>query len=324
MKKAFLTNIENQDGAYLAHFLCQKGYEVSAAFLPETRNTKFLELLGIVEKVQLQNIDLNQSAAIEALVKKEKFTEIYNLYGQSSVALSFEIPKVTLDSIINPPLYFLEAIRKHSSGTKFFNLGSSDSFGENTGIPSTEESAMVAKSPYALGRAISFQQVELFRNLYGIFACTGIVFSHDSPLRPDSFVTKKVISNAIKIANVGAGELQLGDLSIIRDWGWAPEYIPAYWQILQQAEPKDFVLATGESHSLEEYVAEVFAQLDLDWKKHVKQDPSFFRSYDVRASRGNPAKANEQLQWRAKSRMKDIIRMMILSGRSNFQKDLGV
>jgi GDPmannose 4,6-dehydratase len=242
---------------------------------------------------------------------------VYNLTGQSSVGLSFEQPVETLESISVGTLNLLEAVRFLAKSIRIYNAGSGECFG-NTGATGADENmAFRPRSPYAVAKSAAFWEVANYREAYGLFACSGILFNHDSPLRPERFVTKKIVSAACRIA-AGSGEkLRLGDLSIKRDWGWAPEYVEAMWKMLQQDHPEDFVIATGECHSLEQFVDVAFSQLGLDWRHYVVIDKELFRPLEIQVGHGNPRKANQELEWRASLMMKDVIQKMIDSDAPN-------
>lgn len=236
--------------------------------------------------------------------------EIYNLAGQSSVGLSFEQPVETLESISVGTLNLLEAIRFTGRPIKLYNAGSSECFGNTEGHPADEETPFRPRSPYAVAKATAFWEVANYRESYNLFACTGILFNHESPLRPERFVTRKIVKAACRIA-AGSGEkLHLGNISIARDWGSAAEYVEAMWLMLQHERPDDFVIATGETHTLEEFVAAIFESLGLNWHDHVVSDPSLLRPTEIMISRANPAKALQQLGWQAKNKMRDVASMM--------------
>jgi GDPmannose 4,6-dehydratase len=240
--------------------------------------------------------------------------EVYNLAGQSSVGLSFQQPVETLESIAQGTLNLLEAIRFTGRPIRLYNAGSGECFG-NTDETADETTTFHPRSPYAVAKAAAFWEVANYREAYGLYACSGILFNHESPLRPERFVTKKIVAAACRIA-AGSGEtLRLGNISIQRDWGWAPDYVEAMWQMLRCEVPEDYVIATGESHSLEEFVDAAFSCLGLKWREHVELDPELLRPTDITVGRGNPGKAKEKLGWRARYRMRDVVRMMVESER---------
>lgn len=311
-KRALISGISGQDGAYLAKLLLGKGYQVfGTARDAQMASFRNLEALGIRQHVTLLSMALNDFRSVLQTLSKAKPDEVYNLAGQSSVGLSFEQPVETLESISIGTLNLLEAIRFLQQPIKLYSAGSSECFGDTGGAPADETTPFHPRSPYAVAKSAAHWEVANYREAYSLFACTGILFNHESPLRPERFVTRKIISAACRIA-AGSGEmLQLGNISIARDWGLASEYVDAMWRMLQQDAPGDYVIATGETNTLEDFVAETFAQLGLDWRKHVSTDPSLLRPSEIMASRGNPGKAAEKLGWRAENRMRDVIRIMI-------------
>jgi GDPmannose 4,6-dehydratase len=271
-----------------------------------------LTYLGIKEQVTLVSISLNDFRSVfQALIKIEP-DEIYNLAGQSSVGLSFEQPVETLESIAFGTLNLLEALRFTGKPTKLYNAGSSECFGD-TSVMADETTPFRPRSPYAVAKAAAFWEVDNYREAYGLYACSGILFNHESPLRPVRFVTQKIVSTAHRIDAGSKEKLQLGNISIQRDWGWAPEYVEAMWLMLQQDSPEDFVIATGETNSLEDFIAEAFTVVNLDWHEHVDLNPTLLRPTDIMVGRANPNKAKNSLGWSAKTKMRDVVRKMALN-----------
>lgn len=318
MKTALICGISGQDGAYLAQLLLNKGYEVCGTSRDaQVSSFHNLERLGIRHQLKVESMALNDFRSVLQVINKVKPDEIYNLAGQTSVGLSFEQPVETMDSITVGTLNLLEAIRFTGANIKFYNAGSSECFG-NTGEQAADETTPFRpRSPYAVAKAAAFWEVANYREAYNLFACSGILFNHDSPLRPKRFVTQKIVHSACAIAAGKPEKLYLGNISIQRDWGWAPEYVEAMYLMLQQDRPDDFAIATGETHKLEDFVAEVFACVNLDWREHVITDTSLFRPTDIAVSQGNPAKAKQVLGWEAKYKMKDIARMMVEAAYDN-------
>ncbi len=314
MKKALICGISGQDGAYLAQLLLEKGYEVTGtsrdAQMSSFRN---LQQLGIREQVKLTSMSLTDFRSVLQVISKTQPDEIYNLAGQSSVGLSFEQPVETLDSIATGTLNILEAIRFTGAPIKLYNAGSSECFGDTGDRSADEGTPFRPSSPYAVAKAAAFWEVANYREAYGLFACSGILYNHESPLRPERFVTQKIVAAACRIAQGSKETLTLGNMSIRRDWGWAPEYVEAMYLMLQHEKPDDYVIATGESNKLEDFVAAAFACVNLDWRDHVTSDPSLYRPTDIAVGRGHPAKAREVLGWQAKYKMQDVVRMMILA-----------
>jgi len=311
MKKALICGISGQDGAYLAQLLLRKGYTVFGtsrdAQMSSFRN---LTQLGIRKYVNLESMSLNDFRSVLQVLAKVKPDEVYNLAGQSSVGLSFEQPVETMESISVGTLNLLEAIRFTNLPIKFYNAGSGECFG-NTPEPADENTPFRPRSPYAVAKAAAFWEVANYRESYGLFACSGILFNHESPLRPERFVTRKIVAAACRIAEGSPEKLNLGNISIQRDWGWAPEYVEAMWLMLQQEQPDDYVIATGETHKLEDFVAMAFSVSDLDWKDHVEFDRNLLRPTDLAIGKANPRKAKEKLHWSAKYKMQDVVKMMI-------------
>jgi GDPmannose 4,6-dehydratase len=311
-KKALICGITGQDGTYLAKLLLDKGYSVHGTTRSTDKpNLANLRQLGVSEKVTIHCMAIEDLSRIQRILQQVKPDEIYNLAGESSVALSFEQPAESMKSISVGTLNLLEAIRITGQLIKIYNAGSSECFGGADGVPCDEHTPFRPCSPYAVAKSSSFWNVANYREAYHLFACTGILFNHESPLRPEHFVTQKIVKTACRIAAGSREILYLGDITIARDWGWASEYVEAMWLMLQQNKPSDYVIATGETNTLEEFLAEVFRNLDLDWREHVLADQSFLRPLDITISKANPSLASEVLGWRAKYRMKDVVRMMI-------------
>lgn len=311
-KKALICGISGQDGTYLSELLLEKGYEVHGT----SRDARMSTLSNFSQlrkntSVKLHSMALNDFRSVIQTVARIQPDEIYNLAGQSSVGLSFDQPVETFESISVGTLNILETIRFIDMRTRFYNAGSSECFGGTNGVPATESTLFQPLSPYAVAKSAAFWEVATYREAYKIFACTGILFNHESPLRPDRFVTQKIVKAACRIAKGSHEQLHLGNISIARDWGWAPEYVDSMWRMLQQDKPEDYVIATGETNTLEDFVAETFRCLGLDWHAHVNSDPSLLRPSEIMVSCGNPAKAADKLSWRAQHRMRDVVRMMV-------------
>ncbi|MBD2357550.1 GDP-mannose 4,6-dehydratase [Tolypothrix sp. FACHB-123] len=312
MKKALICGISGQDGAYLAQLLLNQGYTVCGTSR-DAQISPFSNLvyLGIREQVKLESMALTDFRSVLQVLTKIQPDEIYNLAGQSSVGLSFGQPVETLESIATGTLNLLEAIRFLGKPIKLYNAGSSESFGDTGDTAANETTPFRPRSPYAVAKATAFWEVANYREAYGLFACSGILFNHESPLRPERFVTQKIVAAACRIAQGSKEQLYLGNMQIQRDWGWAPEYVEAMYLMLQREQPDDYVIATGESTSLEDFVSAAFASLNLDWREHLVIDNSLLRPTDLEVGRGNPAKAENQLRWQAKYKMKDVVQMMV-------------
>lgn len=309
---ALICGVSGQDGAYLAQLLLSRGYRVVGT-ARDAQMSSFgnLDQLGIRSRVELVSMAITDFRSVLQVLSAHRPAEVYNLAGQSSVGLSFDQPVETLESISIGTLNLLESIRFLDKNIRLYNAGSGECFGEAGEVGAHEATPFRPRSPYAVAKAAAFWEVANYREAYGLFACSGILFNHESPLRPERFVTQKVVRGACRIA-AGSGEtLQLGNLEIQRDWGWAPEYVDAMWRMLQRPAPQDFVIATGETRPLQDFVAEAFSAAGLDWREHVKTNPALIRPTELRVSRANPALAAEQLGWQARTRMNDVVRAMV-------------
>jgi GDPmannose 4,6-dehydratase len=312
MKTALICGISGQDGAYLAKFLLEKGYSVCGTSRDcQVSSFRNLLRLGIREQIKYESLVPTDFRSVLQVISKIQPDEIYNLAGQTSVGLSFEQPVETLESIATGTLNFLEAIRFTGAPIKFYNAASSESFGDIGDVPADENTPFRPRSPYAVAKSTAFWQVANYREAYNIFACSGILFNHESPLRPQRFVTQKIIAAACAMAKGSNQQLRLGNISVKRDWGWAPEYVEAMYLMMQHEQPDDYVIATGQSYSLEEFVTETFKCLGLDWKERVVTDNSLLRPTDLAISKSNPSKAKEKLGWEAKYQMPDVVKMMV-------------
>lgn len=310
--KALICGVSGQDGSYLAQFLLSKGYDVYGTSRDaQISSFQGLATLGIREQVKFESMSLNDFRSVLQTLSKIQPDEVYNLAGQSSVGLSFQQPVETLESITVGTLNLLEAIRFTNQPIRFYNAGSSECFGDIGGAAADEETPYRPRSPYAVAKAAAFWEVANYREAYGLFASSGILFNHESPLRPERFVTKKIVKSVCSIASGSSDKLHLGNISIVRDWGWAPEYVEAMWLMLQQKVADDYVIASGESNSLEEFVAEAFKCVGLNWYEHVVTDPTLLRPTEIAIGKGNPAKAEKKLGWKAKYKMRDVVRMMV-------------
>jgi GDPmannose 4,6-dehydratase len=311
-RKALICGISGQDGAYLAKLLLEKGYEVHGTSRDAQISTfGNLQLMGIKERITFHSMALNDFRSVLQVLAKVNPNEIYNLAGQSSVGLSFDQPVETLESISVGTLNLLEAIRFIRQPTKFYNAGSSECFGNTGDYTANEETPFRPRSPYAVAKATAFWEVANYREAYDLFACTGILFNHESPLRPERFVTRKIVKAACRIAAGSNEKLHLGNITIARDWGSAEEYVYAMWLMLQQDKSDDYLIATGETNTLEEFVAETFRTLGLNWREHVISDPSLLRPSEIMVSRGNPEKALRILGWQATCKMRNVIKLIV-------------
>lgn len=312
MKTALICGVSGQDGAYLARFLLKKGYRVWGTSR-DAQMSPFANLkkLGIFDKVRLESMAPTDFRSVLQTLIKTKPDEVYNLAGQSSVGLSFHQPVETVESITVGTLNLLEAIRFTERPIRFYNAGSSECFGDTEGEPADELTAFRPRSPYAVAKSAAHWEVSNYREAYGLFACTGILFNHESPLRPERFVTRKITAAAKRIANGSGEKLKLGNINIQRDWGWAPEYVEAMWLMLQQSSPADFVIATGETNRLADFVETAFSLAGLHWGDYVETDSQLMRPTDLMIGKANPEKAAKELGWKATYGMRDVVEMMI-------------
>lgn len=313
-KRALILGVSGQDGSLLAHFLLDKGYEVYGTSRDVyTANFQNLEVLGVRQKIKLVSVTLSDFRSILQCVLNVEPDEIYNLASQSSVGRSFEEPVETFESISLGTLNLLEVLRMSNHQIKFYNACSSECFGNTNGRVATEDTPFSPRSPYAVAKASAFWQVANYREAYNLFACSGILFNHESPFRHKRFVTKKIIEAVCRIAQGSSERLSLGNIEVQRDWGWAQEFIEAMWLMLQQEFPEDYVIGTGVTTPLRCFVETAFSILGLDWNDHVDLKSDLLRPTDILISASNPSKAKEKLGWSAKVQMYDVARLMIES-----------
>jgi GDPmannose 4,6-dehydratase len=311
-RSALILGVTGQDGAYLTRFLAGKGYSIHGT----SRDADMARLdgliaLGVRDQVRLHSVSPTDFRSVLQAIERVRPDEIYNLSGQSSVALSFTQPRETMDSIVSGTLNILEALRMLGGNVRFYNAGSSEIFGDTGAQIADEGTAFRPKSPYGVAKAAAVSLVANYRESYGMFACSGILFNHESPLRPERFVTRKITAAAVRIANGGDERLRLGNLALSRDFGWAPEYVVAMWTMLHHHNPDDFIIASGETHTLEEFVATAFDAVGLDWKQHVDFDTKFSRPSDIAHSRGDAGKAARLLGWTSQVKFADIVNRMV-------------
>ncbi len=326
MKKAFLTGITGQDGSYLAELLLNKGYEVhglirrSSSFNTERIDHLYHDFHDPDARLFLHYGDLSVSAQLMDLLHSIKPDEIYNLGAQSHVRVSFDMPEYTGDVTALGTLRILEAIRKTGIKTKFYQASSSEMFGAAS-PPQDENTVFQPRSPYAAAKVYSYYICQNYRDAYGIFSTNGILFNHESPRRGETFVTRKITRAATQIKLGLKDKLFLGNLEAKRDWGFAGDYVEAMWLMLQQEKPDDFVIATGETHSVREFAERVFKKLDLDYKKYVEIDKRYFRPTEVDALLGDATKAKKLLGWQPKVSFEKLIDMMIDADMELAQKE---
>lgn len=308
---ALVFGVSGQDGAYLSRFLLSKGYSVHGTTRqPSGARLANLESLGVGNRVAIHAVNPRDADAVKALVRAVQPHEIFDLTGPSSVGYSFTHPDEVRACITACTTNILDALAAVCGEARFYNACTSESFGDTGASSADENTPFRPVSPYGAAKAVTFERVAEWRSTHGLFACSGILFNHESTLRPANFVSRKIVSAAAAIADGRESPLVLGDLNVVRDWGWSPEYVEAMWLMLQQDHADDFVIATGESHGLREFVAAAFHEFGLDWQRHVRTDATLFRPAEIAVSTANPAKADAILDWRAKSRMADVVRMM--------------
>lgn len=317
MKRALITGITGQDGSYLAEMLLDKGYEVHglvrrSSSSSTVRIDHLLASPAAAEgRIALHAGDLLDAASLRRLVEQVLPDEVYHLGAQSDVGASFRMPEYTYQATGLSTFRILEVLRAHGRAARFYQAGSSEMFGAVGGIEQDEGSAFHPRSPYAIAKVFSHQVALNYREAYGMFCANGILFNHESPRRGENFVTRKI---SLAVARIVAGKqerLRLGNLSARRDWGYAPEYVEAMWRVLQHDSPDDFVIATGETHSVEEFAAEAFDAVGLDWREYVDHDDRLERPADVERLQGNAGKAKRVIGWEPTTRFRRLVRLMV-------------
>jgi len=317
VKKSLITGITGQDGSYLAELLLAKGYEVhglvrrSSTFGTQRIDHLYQDPHQREARLLLHYGDLTDGTGLRQVLTKVQPDEVYNLGAQSHVRVSFDQPVYTAQADAVGTLRLLEAIRDVGLPTRFYQASSSEMFGKAVETPQRETTPFYPRSPYACSKVFAFWQTVNYREAYGMFCCNGILFNHESPRRGETFVTRKITRAATRIKEGLQDKLYLGNLEAKRDWGFAGDYVEAMWLMLQQEAPDDYVVATGETHSVRDFLDEVFGLLGLDWKKHVEIDPRYFRPTEVDLLLGDPSKAMKKLGWKPRVRFKDLARMMV-------------
>lgn len=311
-KKALIIGITGQDGAYLARYLVDIGYDVYGSSRDAQMSDRSrLATLGVSEMVKVVSIAPNDFRSVLSALVEIYPDEVYNLSGQSSVGLSFSQPIECNESVSNSVLTLMEAIRFSGINCKFFNAGSSECFGDTGKKSANEQTSFKPRSPYAVAKSSAFWNVVCFRDSYNLFCCTGILGNHDSPLRPERFVTMKIVKAALNIANGYADSIRLGRTDIVRDWGWAPDYVKAMHLMLQPETPKDYIIATGRSASLDQFVSSVFSHLNLDHTKYLVCDNTLSRPNELSESRLDPSKIQAELGWECMATLDFITKSML-------------
>lgn len=309
-KTALITGITGQDGAYLAQFLLSKGYKV-IGMVRRTSTINFERIKNIQDKIEIVQGDLIDQLSLIDILKTHKVDEVYNLAAQSFVPTSWSQPVLTGEVTALGVTRVLDAIRAVNTKIKFYQASSSEMFGKVQEVPQTEKTRFYPRSPYGVAKLYGHWITINYRESYGIFACSGILFNHESPKRGIEFVTKKITDGVARIKYGYSKELRLGNLDAKRDWGYAGDYVEAMWLMLQQEKPDDYVIATGETHSVREFCEIAFARAGLDYKKYVKVDKKFYRPAEVDLLVGDPRKAKRKLKWKPKTTFKQLVEMMV-------------
>lgn len=317
MKRALVTGITGQDGSYLAELLLSKGYEVygvirrSSSFNTGRIDHIYADPHEKFSRLILVFGDLNDASSLNRLLREIKPDEIYNLGAQSHVRVSFDIPEYTGDVTGLGTMRFLEAIRESGISPRFYQASSSELYGKVREIPQNENTPFCPRSPYGCAKLYAHWVTINYRESYGIYACNGILFNHESPRRGETFVSRKITRAATRIKAGLQDKLYLGNLDAKRDWGYAPEYVEAMWLMLQKDRPDDYVIATGKAHSIRDFLDEAFGYLDMDWKDYVGIDPRYYRPAEVDLLVGDASKAERELGWKAKTTFRELVRQMI-------------
>jgi len=328
LKRALITGITGQDGSYLAEFLIRKNYEVyglvrrSSSFNTSRIDHIYQDPHEEDLRVKLAYGDLNDASSLNQIIKSIEPDEVYNLGAQSHVRVSFDVPEYTAETVAVGTIRLLEAIRDSGIQTKFYQASSSEMFGNTNQWPQNEETPFYPRSPYAAAKLYAYWMTVNYREAYSMFTCNGILFNHESPRRGETFVTRKITMALARIKHNVQDTLFLGNLDAKRDWGFAGDYVEAMWLMLQQDEPEDYVVATGEAHSVKEFLSEAFGYAGLEWEKYVKIDERYFRPTEVDYLLGDSSKARKKLNWKPKTTFKQLVHMMVDAELSNVEKEL--
>jgi GDPmannose 4,6-dehydratase len=309
-KKAFVTGITGQDGSYLAELLLEKGYEVYG-MIRRSSSFNTARIDHVFGDVELVFGDLTDGSVLNQLMRTIRPDEVYNLGAQSHVRVSFDVPEYTADTDAMGTLRLLDAIREEGVQCRFYQASSSEMFGKVREVPQTEETPFHPRSPYGVSKVFSYWITRNYREAYGMYAVNGILFNHESPRRGPTFVTRKITRAVGAILRGEQDSLTLGNLEARRDWGYARDYMDGAWRMLQADEPDDYVLATGETHSVRDFLDEAFGCVDLDWNEYVQIDPRYFRPAEVDELIGDYSKAKEKLGWEPTVRFQELVRMMV-------------
>jgi len=327
-KKALITGITGQDGSYLVEFLIKKDYEVyglvrrSSSFNTSRIDHIYQDPHEDDLRVKLVYGDLNDASSLNQIIKTIEPDEVYNLGAQSHVRVSFDIPEYTAETVAVGTIRLLEAIRDSGIQTKFYQASSSEMFGNSIHAFQNEETPFSPRSPYAAAKVYAHWMTVNYREAYNLFACNGILFNHESPRRGETFVTRKITMALARIKHGIQKKLYLGNLDARRDWGFAGDYVEAMWMMLQQEKPDDFVIATGETHSVAEFLQEAFGHVNLHWEDYIEFDQRYLRPTEVDCLKGDSQKARDELNWEPKTTFKQLVHMMVDSDLSNVEKEL--
>jgi GDPmannose 4,6-dehydratase len=322
MQRALITGISGQDGSYLAEFLLARGYSVHGLVTPDELNDpagRLVRIRPMLGQVQLHAVDLQDPAGLGALFEQVQPDECYHLAAVSFVSFSPENEQATIQTNINGTHHILAALARHTPHCKFFFAASSEVFGRASSSPQDEHTPIAPRSVYGITKATGLFLTRSYREHQSIFACSGILYNHESERRSGPFVTKKIVSAAAHIKRGLQNELHLGNIDACRDWGYAPEYVEAMWLMLQQDSPAEYVIGTGQTHSVREFLQAAFETLDLDWQRYVVIDPQLFRPVETVELRANPAKARNQLGWQARLPFEELVRRMVLAEYSSLK-----
>ncbi len=315
-RRALITGVTGQDGSYLVELLLTKGYEVhglirrSSSFNTARLDGVYQDPHESARRLFLHYGDLSDASGLAALIRRIEPHEIYNLAAQSHVRVSFDIPEYTVDVAAVGTVRLLEAIRDARITCRFYQASSSEMYG-NAPPPQSERTPFEPRSPYAAAKVLAYWITRNYREAYGMFACNGILFNHESPRRGETFVTRKITRAVARIVKGEQQKLYLGNLDARRDWGYAPEYVEAMWRMLQHERPEDFVIATGETHSVREFLDVAFAHVGLDWNRHVEIDPRYYRPTEVDLLQGDASKAARVLGWRPSTSFRQLVQIMV-------------
>lgn len=322
MKRALITGITGQDGSYLAELLLEKGYEVHGIIRRSSSfNTGRID--HIFKQLHLVYGDLTDGSAVNKILRDVRPNEIYNIGAQSHVRVSFDIPEYTADVDALGTLRILEAIRENGLSTRFYQASTSELYGKVAEVPQSETTPFYPRSPYGAAKLYAYWITVNYRESYGLYACNGILFNHESPRRGETFVTRKITKAAARISCGLQHDLRLGNLDAKRDWGFAKDYVEAMWLMLQQNRPEDYVIASGETHTIRELLDIAFGRVGLDWKPYVGIDPVYYRPAEVDILLGDPTKAEKQLGWKRTTTFKELIEMMVDHDLEEAQHELG-